>query len=99
MEKLTAIGRRKLDFTPKGQTNPVVGVQLFTTRPQTITEDGILPEKFFVSITSDLYPAVMLLTFPCEIEAVFNRYGKIDAFSVVNDNGVTPVAKDEKKGS
>ena len=84
MERLTAIGRRKLDFTPKGGEK-VVGVQLFTTKPQTTAADGVVSEKFFVNITSDLYPAVMSLTFPCEIEAGFNRYGKIVAFSVVKD--------------
>ena len=85
MERLTAIGRRKLDFTPKGQTDKVTGIQLYTTKPQTTAADGVVAEKFFFNITNDLYPAVMSLTFPCEIEVSFNRYGKIDAFSVVKD--------------
>ena len=85
MERLTAIGRRKLDFTPKGQTEKVTGVQLFTTRSQDNSADGMLAEKFFVNITADLYPTVMSLTFPCEIEASFNRYGKLEQFTVVKD--------------
>lgn len=88
MEKMTAIGRKKLNFTPKGQQDPVSGVQLFCTLPDTNT-DGLRGEKFFVNVTSPLYASVVALTFPCELEVNFNRYGKLESFSVVSDNKKT----------
>lgn len=83
MEKMTAIGRKKLDFTPKGQTEPVVGVQLFCTHPDSNT-DGLKGEKFFINVTSPLYASVAALTFPCDLEVNFNRYGKFESFTVVS---------------
>ncbi len=83
MERMIAIGRRKLDFTPAGSQEPVVGVHLFCTHPGDNVE-GLMAERIFFNIRSELYGQVMALSFPCEIDVNFNRYGKPESFTVVN---------------
>lgn len=82
MERMTVIGRRKLDFTPNGQNEPVVGCHLFCTHTDEHV-DGLMAERIFFNIRSELYPQVMALTFPSDIDVNFNRYGKPESFTVV----------------
>lgn len=82
MERMTVIGRRKLDFTPDGQSEPVVGCQLFCTHKDEHV-DGLMAERIFFNIRSELYSQVMALTFPSEIDVDYNRYGKPESITVV----------------
>lgn len=84
MEKMTVIGRRKLDFTPKGQQDPVTGLHLFCTHPATNT-DGLAGEKIFFNIRSEMYNQAAALPIPCEINVNFNRWGKPESFDVLPD--------------
>lgn len=82
MEKMTVIGRKKLDFTPKGSTDPVVGLHLFCTH-KSPNVDGEAGEKIFINQRSELYSDALKLTIPCEINVNFNRYGKPESFEVI----------------
>ena len=82
MERMTVIGRRKLDFTPKGQSDPVTGCHLFCTHKDEHV-DGLMAERIFFNIRSELYGQVMSLKLPCEIDVNVNRYGKPESFTVV----------------
>lgn len=96
MEKMTVIGRKKLDFTPKGQQEPVTGVHLFCTHPAT-NSDGLVGEKIFINTRSEMYPQAEALTFPCEINVNFNRYGKPESFEVIPGENVSEKNPPDKK--
>lgn len=84
MERMTVIGRKHLDFTPKGQTEPVKGYNLFCTHPAA-NADGLVGEKIFINERSDMHAQAVALTIPCDIEVSFNRWGKADSFIVVKE--------------
>lgn len=83
MEKMTVIGRKKLNFTPKGQQEPVLGVHLFCTHPDH-GADGLVTEKIFINQRSELYSDAMQLTIPCEVNVNFNRWGKAETFESIS---------------
>ncbi len=91
MEKMTVVGRRKVDFTPEGQTNSIVGCNLYCNHYDSDVS-GLMAEKLFINVTSSAYGAAMALQFPCEIGIDFNRRGKVEAITVLDE----PVAAAKK---
>ena len=96
MEKMTVIGRKKLDFTPKGQQEPVTGIHLHCTHSDP-NADGLVGEKIFINVRSEMYAQAAALTLPCEINVNFNRYGKPESFEFVSVENAPDKSIPEKK--
>lgn len=83
MEKMNVVGRRKVDFVPEGQTNPIIGCNLYCTRIDSEVT-GLVAEKLFVNVTSPAYSDAMGLPIPSDVEVDFNRRGKVETVSLVD---------------
>ena len=83
MEKMTIVGRKKLKF--KANNGDVIeGIQLFVTHPDEHTE-GEFGEKLFIGINKKFYNACSMYPIGSKIGVTFNRYGKPEDITVVNE--------------
>lgn len=82
MEKMVVFGKQKMNFDTK-EGNHVEGIKLHCTKnPPSANWEGYGYEGIFVNVKSELYTLAESLPVQTTIACEFNRYGKVDSFSV-----------------
>lgn len=79
------VGKQKIDYLPKGETERVVGVKLHCVCDTNDEKfEGLRTETYFISGKNPMYDQCAGFPVGAEISVIFNRYGRAESISLCN---------------
>lgn len=80
------VGKQKIDYLPKGETERVVGVKLHCVCDTNDEKfEGMRTETHFISARNPMYDQCASFLLGAEINIMFNRYGRAESITLCSE--------------